>query len=330
MVSSKPTSPRIPGKAELGLRVTMRIEDATGPRDLVGILLSPISIQKRDGSIVGFDPKMIRTWRIVISPSQRAGTGAPRTTRIRQLDDACALTWPAEESTWFGAWLLRTSKGGGFRANSALPTGSSPYGEPSMAVDEAVAYVQRHFHDRGLPAVVQVSLPIYGSLDDLLALRGWETALSIKVLVADASDVERLTPHHDFHIIVQNSPSTEWLALQPDEESAPSIMRYPSEFAHIFAESQLIAGGRIAYTEDWGVISCISVREKQHPKGAGQALVRALAASALAHGVSHLALEVDAEDTAQIVHYESLGFRFHHEYRHRREPLMAETRSVAG
>ena len=62
------TPPDLPGVHEIGERLSIRLFEAGGGfRDLLGYLVSPTSIRKRDGSTVDFDPATIFVWKVVAS-----------------------------------------------------------------------------------------------------------------------------------------------------------------------------------------------------------------------------------------------------------------------
>ncbi|GDX31884.1 hypothetical protein LBMAG15_08180 [Actinomycetes bacterium] len=66
-MSAAPKHPPHPGHDEIGLRVTMRLNQPGGQTELVGILQTLTSVQRRTGDIVTFDPAHVVTWRIVKS-----------------------------------------------------------------------------------------------------------------------------------------------------------------------------------------------------------------------------------------------------------------------
>jgi hypothetical protein len=58
--------PRVPGLPEIGQRASIRLfEPEGGFRDLLGILESPTTIRKKDGSLITFDPGRIFLWKVV-------------------------------------------------------------------------------------------------------------------------------------------------------------------------------------------------------------------------------------------------------------------------
>lgn len=61
-----PHVPHVPGLPEIGQRASIRLfEPEGGYRDLLGILESPTTIRKKDGSLITFDPGRIFLWKVV-------------------------------------------------------------------------------------------------------------------------------------------------------------------------------------------------------------------------------------------------------------------------
>ena len=61
-----PHVPHVPGLPEIGQRASIRLFDPEGGyRDLLGILESPTTIRKKDGSLITFDPGRIFLWKVV-------------------------------------------------------------------------------------------------------------------------------------------------------------------------------------------------------------------------------------------------------------------------
>ena len=60
------TPPDLPGEAELGHRLSLRLYEAEGGfRDLLGVLETPTAIRKKDGLLATFDPTRIFVWKVV-------------------------------------------------------------------------------------------------------------------------------------------------------------------------------------------------------------------------------------------------------------------------
>lgn len=56
-------------EAALGERVSIRLREDEGYRDLLGILLELDCVEKKDGSRHRFDPEAIAYFRVVVTPA---------------------------------------------------------------------------------------------------------------------------------------------------------------------------------------------------------------------------------------------------------------------
>jgi hypothetical protein len=89
-------------ESDIGKRVTIRLHDNPGFRDVVGQLLSPSSIKNRHGEIINFDPSQIHIWREIKEVPRTATKGAPLSIRITELERALSKTWLAKDEAEFG------------------------------------------------------------------------------------------------------------------------------------------------------------------------------------------------------------------------------------
>jgi hypothetical protein len=63
------TPPDLPGVPEQGQKVSIRLfEPEGGFRDLLGILESPTTVRKKDGSIHSFEHRRVFAWKVVPQP----------------------------------------------------------------------------------------------------------------------------------------------------------------------------------------------------------------------------------------------------------------------
>ena len=173
-----------PGADLIGKRVTIRLRDPKGGfRDIVGILESETTVRKRDGSLIAFPPEKIAIWREIIAPPEKAGHGAPLSLRIHEIELAASAAWPAAEQVRMGDWLLRATGKLTFRANSVLPLGEPPYGNPGKPLQEAIDEVVAFYQERQLTPVFHIPLPTYVELDEALALQCWQKKVLVLVMV---------------------------------------------------------------------------------------------------------------------------------------------------
>ncbi len=307
-----------PGTSEIGVRLTIRVRDPQGNlRDLVGILQDEQTILRRDGSLATFDPDSITHWRVVVDVAARAGFGAPLSLRIRELEAAAATTWPADVIIEYGKWLLRASKGVTCRANSVLPTGAAPFGEPGADIEATLLDVAAFYRHNELPPAVQVPLPVYAQLDEYLSAQGWELATEFHVMVTNTRDIR--PREQDVKVTVETSdePTPAWLAVQDDEAPEEIMRRYPAHYVSVLIDGQRVAAGRIAFIGNWGILTRVFVNREYRGRGIGRIIMHALADVARTQNCGKLALQVDSRNSPAISMFESLSFRLHHRDRHR-------------
>jgi len=208
--------------AAIGARVTVRLHEAGGGfRDIVGTLQRSgdgvNELLNSKGQTISFSEDEIAIWREIKALPDRAGTGAPFSLRIQELEQLSDLTWPADEIEEIGKWRLRISDGFTMRANSVLPTGAAPFGEPNLDIEKAVDEVVRIYQERGLTPTFTLPLPLYEELDNYLAGLGWKVKIGAEYLVNDIPDNLDLESA-DFQIVITSEPTPEWLALQSDHQ----------------------------------------------------------------------------------------------------------------
>ena len=173
-------------KAPIGARVSIRFHDPEGGfRDLVGYLESENTLRNRHGELIEFDREKIAIYKVIEEINHLAGHGAPLSLRVQELENVLTTTWPPVNQELFGKWLLRTSGKFTMRANSVLPSGKAPYGEPLKDIDQAIGHVVEHYEKAGLVPTFAIPLPIYQELDSKLFDNGWIEKVRAHVMVAD-------------------------------------------------------------------------------------------------------------------------------------------------
>jgi GNAT superfamily N-acetyltransferase len=317
--SSQKSQPNL--AAAIGARVTVRLHEATGGfRDVVGILQrcgdGVNELLNSKGQIISFSEDEIAIWREIRPLPDRAGTGAPFSLRIQELEHLSDLTWPADEIKEIGKWRLRISDGFTMRANSVLPTGAAPFGEPNLDLSKAVDEVVKIYQEKDLTPTFTLPLPLYEELDNYLAGLGWKVKIGAEYLINDIPDNLDLESV-DFQIVITSEPTPEWLALQSDHQLERIMRNYPAHYAEIKFDNQSVAIGRIATLGKWSLATRVFVNPEFRGKGIGTLLMRALMAAAKGDGATKVGLQVDSENGAGLALYKSMGFRFHHFYNYR-------------
>jgi GNAT superfamily N-acetyltransferase len=317
--SSQKSQPNL--AAAIGARVTVRLHEATGGfRDIVGILQrcgdGVNELLNSKGQTISFSEDEIAIWREIKALPDRAGTGAPFSLRIQELEHLSDLTWPADEIKEIGKWRLRISDGFTMRANSVLPTGAAPFGEPNLDLSKAVDEVVKIYQEKGLTPTFTLPLPLYEELDNYLAALGWKIKIGAEYLVNDIP-VSLNLESADFQIVITSEPTPEWLALQSDHQLERIMRNYQARYAEIKFDNQTVAIGRIATFGKWSLATRVYVNPEFRGKGIGALLMRALMAAAKGDGATKIGLQVDSENGAGLALYKSMGFRFHHSYNYR-------------
>ena len=301
-----------PGVSQIGARLTIALRDSQGnTQELLGILQEERTIRKRDGSLENFDPDSITHWRVVTDVNAKAGFGAPLSMRIRELESAAQTAWPTDVTDECGMWLLRASKDNTLHRSSVLPTGARPFGEPGMEIDEAIHKVDGFYRKNSLPPAITVPIPAYTKLDEYLETSGWIVAAEVNFMVIDTNDLPPSEKPETFTLKTSKEPTTEWLAVN-GQQFTSEVLQYPANYLSIFIDDQIVASGRIAFTDNWGVITHVFVTHEYRRRGIGGLIMHALADTTREQGCSRLTLQVDSNNSPAWSLCESLGFRLHH------------------
>ena len=306
-----------PLSGAIGKRVTIRLREADGGlRDIVGILQSEHELINSKSQAISFSKDDIAIWREIKPLPDRAGTGSPLSLRIIELEKLSDTTWPAAEIIEFGKWRLRISDGFTMRANSVLPTGAGPIGEPPLALADAVEHVIKSYRDKGLTPTFTLPLPIYQELDEYLESQGWQIKVGAQFLIKDIDLIEtEMFSQNDFEIL--DYPSEEWLGLQSDHGLEKLMQRYPARYGVIRSGGNVVAVGRIATLGTWAMATRLFVDPSHRGKGLAKQLMLRLMAAAKEDGATKIGLQVDLENAAALALYDSMGFRLHHKYVYR-------------
>jgi ribosomal protein S18 acetylase RimI-like enzyme len=266
--------------------------------------------------VISFSKDDIAIWREIKPLPDRAGTGSPLSLRIIELEKLSDATWPAAEIIDFGKWRLRISDGFTMRANSALPTGAGPIGEPALPLTDAVEHVVKIYRDKGLTPTFTLPLPIYEVLDDYLESQGWQVKVGAQFLVKDIDLIENENSSQN-NIEILDHPSQAWLGLQSDHGLEKLMKRYPARYGVIKSGESVVAVGRIATLGTWAMATRLFVDPSHRGKGLAKQLMLHLMAAAKADGATKIGLQVDLENAAALALYDSMGFRSHHKYVYR-------------
>ena len=303
-----------PDLSHVGSRVSMRLREPSGGyRDILGILERPSAIRRGSGALIEFNPDDIWAWRLVPKVIPKAGTGAPFSMRVQELEQAIEATWPASEITDQAGWRFRSNGGVTNRANSIRPIGLPPYGLTEMELDEAIELALQYYRARALPPVFHISLPHFQDLDTYLEKLNWQITIESHVMVADTEDIP-IIELANFDLHIWESPVAAWAQVQGVNLSLEIMARYPSTYVGLAKDGLVVGVGRISQYEDWAIITRLFVLPEYRGQGIGAALMSALVQQI---DVKKLALQVTTDNAAAIALYQRLKFRVHHNYRYR-------------
>lgn len=244
--------------------------------------------------------------------------------------------WPALVSRPLGEWLLRASGGYSSRANSVLAVG-----DPAMRFDTALSSVRDFYAAQGLPACAQVIVGF--DVHNGFASAGWvgarpgeqDSLFQIASVSQALRSVRRITPPTPPPVSISTSVSQSWLAdddrALSHGESALGVLEGPDEVAFATlaptgraGRDQVIAKGRVAYSEDWVGITNVWVSPSYRRQGLAVVVMDALLAWGAERGASTAYLQVRGENQGALALYERLGFLTHHAYRYLSPPEFAQ------
>ena len=301
----------------LGKRVTIRLHEPSGGyRDIVGILQSERHLINSKSETIHFSADEIAIWREIKPLPDLAGKGAPLSQRIMELEKLSDLTWPAEKIVEYGKWRLRISDGFTMRANSALPLGAGPIGEPPIALEGAVQEVINIYRENKLTPSFAIALPIYEELDQYLDKTGWSMKFAADFMIRDIGKSE-FTVNKDFTCELSDTPSKLWLEIQSDQPLENLMNRYPARYGAIKVGEKIVAVGRIATSGTWSIVTRLFVEPSFRGKGVAKFLMNNLLAAASSDGAAKVGLQVDDDNASALALYESMGFRTHHKFVYR-------------
>jgi GNAT superfamily N-acetyltransferase len=302
----------------IGQRLTLRLHDPEGGyRDLVGVLESETTIRKRSGEIVEFDPQQIALVHPIKEIVSRAGTGAPLSLRIAELEALSTLTWPPREIKEMGQWHIRISDGVTYRANSVFVAGPPPFGEPDVDLDNAIEHVEKIYCASRLPAVFHLITPTYQEFADYLIKKGWKEKIGAAFMVCDITDspdINHTLIKKNLTLLNEDLPTPEFLALHSDEILETIMNSYPARYLSICSDGITIATARMAFSESWAIVTRLIVSESHRRQGLAELLMQACLANSRVVGVQKMCLQVDRSNIGAQALYEKMGFRVHHTY----------------
>ncbi len=256
--------------------------------------------------------------------------------RISDLEETVVDAWPPAEAEELDGWLLRASGGPTHRGNSvATLQAGSTYTLPAR-IEAAEAF----YRARNLPPMFQLGpCAAPKGLDQDLAERGYRLEGEAVTAVASPVEVLERLPR-SVETSVATRPSDAWLELSGEAgRFAQSVDVWRGFLARLGtrcrfatardARGQAIAACLAISSEDRLGVYAMLTRPEARRKGAGAALLRALAESALAERMRELYLLVETSNTTARALYARAGFVDVYSYHYRVLDAVAATATVS-
>ncbi len=254
---------------------------------------------------------------------------------LRELEEAVVDAWPATETAELDGWLLRASRGPTHRGNSVATLDAGPELELVPRIEQAEAW----YRERAQPAMFQVGpCAAPRELDDALAERGYRKEGEAVCALAPAAQVAALTsakfPSLAWQTSVDAKASAAWLAVAAHASrfaAEPDVFRgflarLGSRCRYVScrdAQGKVIAGCLGITSEERFGVYAMFTSPAWRRKGAGRALLHALASHAGSEHLRELYLLVELENSAARALYAQSGFHDLYAYHYRVQPRRA-------
>jgi GNAT superfamily N-acetyltransferase len=312
--------------ADVGARVSVRRRLADGSMtDAVGMLLrwagGTLAVARKDGTVTEIAEATLVAGKRVPPAPLRATGGHDEAQALQRI---AAAGWPAAETAQLGGWLLRATEGWTLRANSVLPLE-----DPGMALDEAMAFVDAWYAQRGQPAVYSVPSTAT-AVDKALVDRGFTVARGAEILVLTAPAVAVPEPVAIDGLppaTLLPAPGPGWLSCyRARGEQIPAVglavLTGPEQvvFAQVEADGEVLAIGRATLAEGRLGLSAVETTPATRRRGLARHVVCALVAYGRELDARSVFLQVATDNEPALTLYRELGLTLHHSYHYRVSP----------
>jgi GNAT superfamily N-acetyltransferase len=246
---------------------------------------------------------------------------APRL--IRGLQERTARALPAVVVDHLDGWWLRHADSAAWWASAVLPHGDAA---PSVLPNK-IHFAEEFYAGHGTPTRFQVSPAASpASLDAALAQRGYRLECPMSLQSAPAARVIGRLPAGGARICIDDQPTDAWFATWhavhgaggdpgPEWDMLRRVRR-PSAYASVLTEGGVIAVGRAVAETGWTGVFGMATLPAARGRGAGKAVLAALARWADDHGAGHMYLQVECDNAAAWRLYAQAGFtelcRYHY------------------
>ena len=248
---------------------------------------------------------------------------------VRLLDELAANATAATTVQLLDGWLLRAAPEYPFRrSNSTLPHGGDGRG-----LETRIAMVEDFYRHRGLPVRFQMSpAALPEGLDDVLETHGYDIEEPTLVLTADtARVVDRTRRGETQQVMVGEGIDEYWVAeyasAYGDDEVGRDRLR---AYGHLLQRLAPAIGTAVLPVDEtpaaiglgvlergWAGVYAMGTRREIRRRGAGTAVVHALACWAQRHAAARMYLQVEAANDGARQLYTRAGFEIAYRYHYR-------------
>jgi ribosomal protein S18 acetylase RimI-like enzyme len=243
--------------------------------------------------------------------------------RIRLIEELAANAVPPAIAQEVDGWRLRYNYGVTRRANAVLARSAGS----AMPLAEKIAYVERFYARRNLPARFQVcpaSLP--HDLDAVLADRGYTVPTPTSVQVAPLAALRAVDPGE---ATVNEQFDAAWLAayVAGEGETDPvkiaarrTMLQHvgpPCGFGALWCDGQIAAVAQGVVERGWLGIFTVATLPAFRRRGLASRVLSALGAWAAGHGAQQAYLQVLSSNAPAVNLYDRMGFTTLYQYWYR-------------
>jgi GNAT superfamily N-acetyltransferase len=224
-------------------------------------------------------------------------------------------------------WTLRHDESAAWWVSSVMPHGDGTTGD----LPARIGRVEEFYRCHGLPARFQISPAARpAGLDDLLAERGYRRESPMSLQTAPTDAVVRRPPAAGLQVHVDDHPTEDWFQVWYAMHGAGGdplperrMLRRvgpPSGYGSVSSGDTVIAVGRAVADSGWAGVFGMATLPAARGRGAGGAVLAALARWAADHRAAHLYLQVENGNTGARSLYSGAGFRELCRYHYRTAP----------
>jgi len=242
---------------------------------------------------------------------------------IEELERLAYASWPAAEVRDLDGWRLRFTGGVTRRANSVWTNESGD----TLPLDARIAEVERFYQERGQLAFFQLSpLSRPARLDTELATRGYAIDAETSLQVADARttargasgpETVRIEPRLFDEWFEVSGRRGRFVAAQDVYRGLLERLGRRAHYALAVDGREPAAVGLLVIDAPWAGIFSMLTLAAYRRRGHANAIVRAMARTAVARGVERLYLQVEIDNAASLALYAACGFGERYRYHYR-------------